>query len=180
MLTIRVGGSEAFDEGSGSFVGQGGTILSFEHSLLSVSKWESIFHKPFLGKEDKTPEEVFTYVRCMCLDPDVPPEVFEQLSDDNLKAVNRHIESLESATTINEPPGAPRTRQVITSELIYYWLAQFQIPFTCETWHLNRLFMLIRICNIKQAKPRKSTRSETAARNRELNAQRRRELGTRG
>jgi hypothetical protein len=180
MLRIRVGGTEAFDDATQSFVGQGGTILDLEHSLLSMSKWEAIFEKPFLGKEDKTAEEVVTYIRCMCVDPNVPPEVFQQLSEDNIKDINRHIESKESATWINEPPGPPTTRQAITSELIYYWMTQFQIPFEAERWHLNRLFTLIRICNIKQAKPKKMSRAEIAARNRELNAQRKRELNTTG
>lgn len=180
MLTIRVGATESYDESTGLFVEQGGLALELEHSLLSLSKWESIFEKPFLGKDEKSSEEVLTYVKCMCLDEEIPPEVFSQLSQENFDAINRHIETKHTATFFSDPPGAPRTREIITNELIYYWMTVFQIPFECERWHLNRLFTLIRICNVKQSKPKKMSRAEVAARNRELNAQRKAQLGTTG
>ncbi len=112
--------------------------------------------------------------------PNIAPEVFDKLSQSNFEIINDYIEAKKSATWFSEAPGAPRSRDVITSELIYYWMTVFQIPFECETWHLNRLFVLIRICNIKQAKPKKMSRNEVATRNRELNAQRKSQLGSKG
>jgi hypothetical protein len=180
MLTIKVSGVEAFDDTSQEFVVQGGFDLELEHSLVSLSKWESKHEKPFLGVEPKTAEEVVDYVRAMTLTQNVPEEVFLKLSEENFKAINSYIDSKQTATWFSEPPGAPRTREVVTAELVYYWMTVFQIPFECENWHLNRLFTLIRICNIKSAKPKKMSRSEVATRQRELNAQRRAQLGTRG
>ena len=180
MLTIVVPGVEMFDDLTQEFVTKDDVTLELEHSLVSLSKWEQIYEKPFLGKSEKTAEEVLGYIKAMTLTLEVPEEVFHKLSEDNLKAINAYLDAKMSATWFSEAPGAPPSRDVITSELIYYWMVTFQIPFECETWHLNRLFTLIRVCNIKQAKPKKMSRSEIAARNRELNAQRREQLGTKG
>lgn len=180
MLTIRVGAVDVFDETADKFDTQGGFELQLEHSLVSLSKWESEFEKPFLGKDAKTSEETLAYIRFMVLTPNPPGDFLQSLSKENLEAIHTYIDRKMTATWFSDQPGAPRSREVITSELVYYWMTVFNIPFECETWHLNRLFTLIRICNIKQAKPKKMSRSEIAARNRELNAQRKAQLGTRG
>ena len=180
MLIIIVPGVEMFDEQIQEFVTKGDVTLELEHSLVSLSKWESIYEKPFLSKDEKSTEEVIEYIKCMTLTPDVPDEIFYKLTEDNTTAINNYLDSKMTATWFSEAPGAPQSRDVITAELVYYWMITFQIPFECERWHLNRLFTLIRVCNIKQAKPIKMSRSEIAARNRELNAQRKAQLGTRG
>jgi hypothetical protein len=180
MLTIIVPGTEMFDETTQEFVSKGDITLELEHSLVSLSKWESIYEKPFLGKNEKTTEEIFNYIKVMTLTPNVPPETYQNLSESNIKEINNYIDAKMTATWFNDPPGAPASRDVITSELVYYWMITFQIPFECQYWHLNRLFTLIRVCNVKQAKPRKMSRAEIAARNRELNAQRKQQLGTTG
>jgi hypothetical protein len=179
VLKIVVGGTEAFDESNETFVMQGGTVIELEHSLVSLSKWESKFEKAFLGKGEKTPSEVLAYIEAMALG-EIPEGILSQLSEDNIQTINNYIDAKMTATWFRETPGAPQTREVITAELIYYWMVEFKIPFECQYWHLNRLFTLIRVCNLKGAKPQKMSRAEVARRNRELNAQRKAQLGTKG
>lgn len=180
MLTITVGGTESYDETTEQFVKVGGTKLQLEHSLVSLSKWESKHEKPFLGKDQKTGEEIYDYVRCMAIDEETPEELFLKLDDTNFQAVQAYLDSKQTATWFADSPGAPKSREIVTAELIYYWMTVFNIPFECQYWNLNRLFTLIRVCNAKQEKPKKMSRAEVAQRNRELNARRKAELGTTG
>jgi hypothetical protein len=180
MLRIIIPGTEYFDENTEEFSSVDDFELELEHSLISLSKWESKHQKPFLSNFEKTPEEILSYIESMILNNNYPENLFHRFSNENFAQINRYIESKESATTFGDMPERGGRGEVITSELIYYWMVAFSIPFECERWHLNRLFALIRICNLKNSKPQKMSRSEIAARNRELNAQRRAQLGTRG
>ena len=181
MLILTVLGDELFDEEKEEFLSINDVRLELEHSLVSLSKWESEFQKPFLGSQEKTPFEIISYIRCMILTPNVTEEVLGNLSQANLEQINKYIESSESATTFGEMPERKGKGEIITSELIYYWMVAFTIPFECQNWHLNRLFALIRICNIKNnPKQKKMSRHEVATRNRALNAQRREQMGTNG
>lgn len=180
MLTITVGAADVYDESTQEFCTQGGTKLQLEHSLVSLSKWESLHEKPFLSQAQKTGEEVLSYIECMVVGEIPRGEIFQQLSEENIKEINSYIEAKMTATWFSDIEPKTRNSEIITSELIYYWMTVFTIPFECENWHLNRLFTLIRICNVKQSKPKKMSRAEIAARNRELNAKRRAELGTKG
>lgn len=180
MLNIIVPGKEYFDEENQEFVTIGDVELELEHSLVSLSKWESKFEIPFLSHDNKTDEQLIEYIKCMTLTPEIPPEVFGRLSSDNYDKINDYINAKMSATWFSEIPGAPRSSEIITSELIYYWLVAFNIPFECQYWHLNRLFTLIKVCNLKNAKPKKMSPSEIAARNRELNERRKKQFGTSG
>lgn len=180
MLRIIVPGEEVYDENTETFLTIGDTVVELEHSLLSLSKWESKFEKPFLSTKDKTTDETLSHIECMILTPNFSKESFNLFSKENFEAINDYINAKESATTFGMMPETKGKGETITSELIYYWMVAFNIPFVCESWHLNRLFSLIRICNIKQSKPKKMSRNELAQRNAQLNAQRKAALETSG
>jgi hypothetical protein len=180
MLKLIVLGDEYFNEETETFETVGDVELELEHSLISLSKWESKYQKPFLTSNSKTPEEISTYIEAMIILPFSPGEIVHRLSYENIKEINEYIESPQSATTFGSMPERKGRGEIITAELIYYWMVAFNIPFSCEYWHLNRLFSLIRICNIKNAPEKKMGRHEIASRNRELNAARRAQYNTRG
>lgn len=180
MLIITVA-TESFDEETNEFVSLDEVTLELEHSLATLSKWESIHETPFLVDEPKTNEELMSYIQIMVQTPDVAPEVFNRLSAKNYKEINDYINAKMSATWFNESQLSAKSSEIITSELIYYWLTVFNIPFDpVEHWHLNRAFTLIKVANHKNSKPKKMSRNEVLQRQRELNARRREEHGTTG
>jgi hypothetical protein len=181
MLTIVVPGVEAFDESTQKIITVGDVTLELEHSLVSLSKWESEFEKPFLNNTEKTSEEVVGYIKAMTLTPNVSDKVWEKLTDQNFSEINRYIDAKMTGTTVYELQEPPKTKQeIVTAELIYYWLVVYNIPWQAEHWHLNRLFTLIRVCNVKAEKPKKMSKAEIAARNRTLNEQRKAKYKTKG
>jgi hypothetical protein len=181
MLEIVVGATEFFNEETGTFEYHGGVTLQLEHSLVALSKWEAIHEVPFLGQQQKTPEQLASYFECMLLTPNPPAEFPHNLSEDNLAAIQAYIDRKMTATWFSDVQPQSRNSETITAELVYYWLSVYRIPFEVETWHLNRMFTLLRIASIKQNnKPKKMSRSEQARRMRELNEQRKRQLGTKG
>jgi len=181
MLTIKVGAQEVFDESTDRFRFEGGFELELEHSLFSLSKWESEFEKPFLGDAPKTADEALAYIRCMTLTENPPGDFLEKLTPHNMEEINAYINKKMTATWFSDAtPQTKRNTETVTAELIYYWMSVFQIEWEAQYWHLNRLFTLIRIANVKQDKPKKMTRAEIAQRQRELNAKRRAEWGTKG
>ena len=179
MLHLEIKPREEWNETTQEFVYTKGQALQLEHSLVSISKWEAKWCKPFLSKDQKTFEETIDYIRCMTLTQNVDPKVYSLLTRDNIQKVNDYIEAPMTATYVREMPG-PKSHETITSELIYYWMISYNIPFECQKWHLNRLLTLIRVCSIKNAPAKKQNPRDIMSRNAALNAARRKQLNSKG
>lgn len=179
MLQLKIPEWEYYNEESEEFIKTKETSLQLEHSLISLSKWESKWQIPFLMENDKTNEQIIDYIRCMTINQNVDPNVYKSLSKSMIEEVNNYIANPMTATWFaNDNQTA--NREIITAEIIYYWMIAQNIPFECQKWHLNRLLTLIRVCSIKNAPQKKMTRKEINNRNRELNKIRRSRLNSKG
>lgn len=179
MLTLIIPKREFFDEQTNSFIYLDEQTLQLEHSLISISKWESRWHKSFFLREKKNNEEAIDYIRCMTINNNVKPIVYKTLSSNTISKINDYIDDSMTATTFSGPDGPP-SREIITSEIVYYWMIKMGVPFECQKWHFNRLITLLRVCEVKESPKKKMRKSEILSQNRDLNAQRRAKLNTKG
>lgn len=176
MLSITIPKQELWDEETEEFINIPETKLQLEHSLISLAKWESKWHKPFLDKKDKTDEEIQDYIRYMTLTQNVNPEIYNHIPKTVMKEIFDYIEDPMTATWFsnnNENKKATSRKRVVTAELIYCWMITLQIPVQFEKWHLNRLLTLIRVVNAENTPPKKMNQRDILARNSKLNAARR-------
>lgn len=181
MLTIEVPETEFYDEINGRFSRIKHQTLSLEHSLVSISKWESKWCKSFINNSKKlTDEEAIDYIRCMTLTKNINPKVYDCIPMIEIEKVVKYIGSPMTATIIYEPNDGSGGREPVTSELIYYWMVAQQIPFECEKWPLNRLLTLIKICSIKNQPKKKMSAQAIGTRNKAINEARKKALGTTG
>ena len=181
MLRIEIPISpEGWDAEKEEFVESKVQTLQLEHSLVSLSKWESKWCKPFFSSDDKTYEEVLDYIKCMTLTQNVKPEVYKYLTEKNINEITDYINAPMTATTFNETSTKGRGRDIITSELIYYWMITFNIPVDFQKWHINRLLTLIRVCEIKNSPGKKMSSEEITSQYAALNAARKKKLNTKG
>jgi hypothetical protein len=175
MLEIDVPIEESFDETNNKIV-----VTTFrvrlEHSLVSASKWESLWKVAFLGKKDKTAQQNLSYMKCMILNDDLPPGVFQKLVGGYFDQIKDYIADEMTATKLYTDPNAPQSRETVTTELIYYWMISLNIPVEFQYWHLNRLITLIRTVNLKNSPKRKMSSKER----RDLNRSRLAKHNTRG
>jgi len=180
MLQLIIPGIEQFNDETGEFIYPKGHTLQLEHSLVSLAKWESKWCKAFLTNKEKTLEETKDYIRCMTLTQNVSSEAYDELTNNNLNQVTDYINAQMSATYIDDPKTSGINGEVVTTELIYYWMVALSIPFECQKWHLNRLIALIKVCNIKNQPPQKRSTNEILTDYAAVNAARRRRLNSKG
>jgi len=180
MLRITIPAVEQWDEQKQEFITTKEQTLSLEHSLVSLSKWESKWCKAFLTKQEKTIEETLDYIKFMTLTQNVDSEVYNYLTNGNISEINEYIEAPMTATYFSDEKTSKTSREQITAELIYYWMIIMSIPFECQKWHLNRLLTLIRVCSIKNSPTKKMSKQALISRNAALNAARKQQLNTKG
>lgn len=180
MLQIVIPAMEQWNELKQEFINIPEQTIQLEHSLISLSKWESKWCKVFLSKRDKTDEEIIDYIKCMTLTPNVDPDVYTRFTKHNYDQINSYIEAPMTATYFQNDQNNKNSREQVTAELIYYWMIALNIPFECQKWHLNRLLTLIKVCNIKNTPPKKMSKRDIMSRNAALNAARRKQYNTNG
>lgn len=181
-ITVRIpAGSEAYDSERNEFLTVDRDILiTFEHSLVSIHKWEQKWHVPFLEKTyEKSAEQTLDYLHCMTLSKNVDDYIYRLIPRQEMMRIKQYIEDPMTATTIKEVK-EHREREIKTAEVIYCDMIMLGIPFECRKWHLNSLIMLINVCSEKQKSPKKMSRSEIVAQNRALNQARRAALHSKG
>lgn len=180
MLKIVIPETEQWDEKNQVFVITKEQTLELEHSLATLSKWESKWHKAFLSKQDKTDEEILDYIKCMTLTQNVNPEVYNCLTNEHMAQIEAYINDPMTATTFSEDKHGKPNREVVTAEVIYHWMTTLNVPDRYDEWHLNRLITFIRVCNIKNQPPKKMGTKATASHYAALNAARRKQYNSRG
>ena len=181
MLEINIPLSpEGWNTEKEEFVEPETKTLYMEHSLVSISKWESKWCKSFIHTKNMSYEETLDYIKCMTLTPNIDPMLYDRLNDDHVNLIRQYINAPMTATVFTEDKGGKNNREIVTAELIYYWMIALNIPFECQHWHLNRLLTLIRVCNIKNTPPKKRSKRDIMSRNAALNAARRQQLNTNG
>lgn len=173
MLEIEVTLKDSYDEATSTFGVLESRKVQLEHSLVSLSKWEAVWGEPFLSKKEKTSEQALSYVQMMIMEDDLPPEVFQKLLANHSKEIEDYINAPMTATKLPTTQNQANTREVITAELIYYWMAELQIPLEFQHWHLTRLFTTIQVFYIKKTPPKKMTPAERRKLNRSRLAQNR-------
>lgn len=181
MLTIIIPGDELWDNDTERFTYTDDVVLEFEHSLVSLSKWEAKFHKLFLSNTEPSEEEQIGYVEAMLVTPGIPRETLLRLTEDDVERIGAYINDPMTATTVSEiQQNQPKSSERISSELVYFWMSQYQIDKECEHWHLNRLFTLIKVHHAKLQKPQKMNKQKQIQSMAELNAARRAKTGSKG
>lgn len=180
MLQVTIPGVEYYDEASETFIQTKSQILQLEHSLVSLSKWESKWKKPFLSKEQRPMNESIDYIRHMTLTQNVNPDIYDNIPQSVMEEINRYIDDPMTATWFSNRKKGHSRGEAVTAEVIYYWMISLNIPFECQKWHLNRLITLVEVCSIKNEPPKKMSKRQTLENNRSINSARRKQMNTSG
>jgi hypothetical protein len=179
MLTLNVEGDEFFDSEKQMFFYTKPSLINLEHSLISVAKWEAHWKKPYLPSWSapgmQGPVEELDYIRCMIIGK-FEEHIPALIQQNHLAEVRAYMLDSHTASVSHRIGKSETSKKTVTSELIYFWMIKFGIPFECEKWHFNRLLSLIDVCNLKEAElsgKNKMSAQESAEWRNQLNKKRR-------
>lgn len=181
-IEVTIPDQEMWDSEKNEFVYVKGCTIRMKHSLLSISKWEMTWKKPFLKPGYvMTEEETLDYYRCMTITQNVDPGIYRYIPTSEQEKINKYIETPMSAY-IPQNKKSGGVKHTFVSEHIYYWMTAANIPQSYEKWHLSRLLNLLEIAANENdpKKSKKMSRGEIYKQNQELNSARRKALGTHG
>lgn len=180
MLRIEIGGSEYYDEVENRIIKIPAKVACLEHSLRSIAKWESKWNVPFLSNKEKTREQSIDYIRCMETTGRTDLSFIDYITQEQINQISEYINANMTATTINRRGSKRQSREIVTAEIVYFWMIQYEIPSEYDKWHFNRLLTLIEVCSIKSGPQQKMGHKEQMAQQRALNEARRAQYKTRG
>lgn len=177
MLNLYIAPEESWDGHAEMFRYTEGKTFRLEYSLKAIAEWEAVYAKPFLTTKMNFEEQIF-FFQCMCLDE---PFSEEDLTQTAINDIGDYMNKPASATKVNNRDQKPNT-SIMTSEVIYAYLSALEIPYSCETWHIERLFKLIEVRSDQKnpAEKKKMTQKEINDRNKALNAERRKKYNSKG
>lgn len=180
MLELHIESQELYDEEKEEFLMSPAANLKLEHSLVAIAKWESKYKKSFLHTENKTPDEMLDYIKMMTITPNVKDEVYLGLTSDQIMEIKKYMDDPMTATRFTKKAGGGGGGRIITNELIYCWMAQLRIPYSCEKWHIARLLTLINVCSLENQPPKKMDQKSILRQNAAVNQARRAKMKSKG
>ena len=170
-IPITIPATEMWDPVAHRFYDVKERTITMEHSLVSLSKWESKWKIPFIGNKNLTAEQLLSYFQCMTIEKNVNPMIYQCLTAKQIDDIMKYIDDSMTATWFgksDDDVAAQTDNRAVTSELIYYWMFASGISKECEKWHLNRLITLIHVTSEENKPKKKRTEAERMAHHRAL------------
>lgn len=185
MLSVEIPSRQVFvdkPDGTTEIEPIPGAKIQLEHSLISLRKWESIWHKPFLAKQEKSLDEMISYIQCMTITTGVDPKVYRYLPKETVEEICKYLEDPKTAATFNDKliGAQKRSNEVVTAETIYWWMISLNIPVEFQKWNLSQLLALIKFVNAKNAPKQKMSANAAAQMRHEANMRNRALYNTKG
>ena len=179
-LTVTIEGKQ-FVDNDNNIISEPSDVLVLEHSLISISKWEAIWKKPYLESfKESSNEELYSYIQCMVIKGNADMSVLRRIKRSQYEKILDYINDSMTATTVKKKENDMSVSNFTTSELIYAWMVQLQIPWEAQKWHLNRLMMLISVLDRMNQPAKKRSEKQLISDYAKINAMNRARFKSKG